>query len=99
MTLVVYPGADGAFTLYEDDGRSFDYKKGAQMRIAMTWDDAARRLSIALAPGSRMLAPMTRRIVVRVAGSKRTAAAVFDGRPLVLSPQGLKTLGPHQLAP
>ena len=39
MTLVVYPGADGAFTLYEDDGRSFDYRKGAQMRIAMTWDE------------------------------------------------------------
>ena len=80
MTLVVYPGADGAFTLYEDDGRSFDYKKGAQMRIAMTWDDAARRLSIALAPGSRMLAPMSRPLRVRVAGSKEERSVVFAGK-------------------
>jgi alpha-glucosidase (family GH31 glycosyl hydrolase) len=80
MTLVVYPGADGAFTLYEDDGRSFDYKKGAQMRIAMTWDDAARRLSITLAPGSRMLAPVSRPLRVRVAGSKEERSVVFAGK-------------------
>jgi alpha-glucosidase (family GH31 glycosyl hydrolase) len=82
MTLVVYPGADGAFTLYEDDGRSFDYKKGAQMRIAMTWDDAARRLSIGLAPGSRMLAPLSRPLRVRVAGSKEERSVVFAGKPV-----------------
>ena len=44
LTLVVYPGADGAFALYEDDGKSFDYRQGEWMRIAMTWTrrDAAR---------------------------------------------------------
>ena len=57
MTMVVYPGADGAFTLYEDDGRSFDYRQGRQMRLAMRWNDAARRLSIGLAPRSTMLPP------------------------------------------
>jgi alpha-glucosidase/alpha-D-xyloside xylohydrolase len=82
MTLVVYPGADGAFTLYEDDGRSFDYKKGVQMRTVLRWDDAARRLSIALAPGSRMLPPMSRPLRVRVAGSKQERSGVFAGQPL-----------------
>ena len=82
MTLVVYPGADGAFTLYEDDGRSFDYKEGAQMRLAMRWDDAARRLSIGLAPGSRMLPPMSRPLRVRVAGSKEERSVVFAGKPV-----------------
>ena len=33
LTLVVYPGADGSFMVYEDDGRSFDYRKGAWMGI------------------------------------------------------------------
>ena len=85
LTVVVHPGADGAFVLYEDDGRTFAYRKGAFMRIAMAWDDRAGRLSMRLAPGSRMLPPMTRRIVVRVAGSNRTTAGVFDGQPLVLT--------------
>ena len=81
-TIVVYPGADGAFTLYEDDGRSFDYRRGAFMRIAMTWRDRTRQLSLRLAPGSRMLPPAKRPLQVRVAGSKALTAVAFDGRPL-----------------
>ena len=82
LTLVVYPGADGAFVLYEDDGRTFAYRKGAFMRIAMAWDDRARRLSMRLAQGSRMLPPMARPMRVRVAGSKEEKTVVFAGRPI-----------------
>jgi alpha-glucosidase/alpha-D-xyloside xylohydrolase len=85
MTIVVYPGADGAFTLYEDDGRTFDYRKGAFMRIAMAWDDRARRLSLRLAPGSRMLPPLSREMRVRVAGSKEEKIVRFEGRPVAVS--------------
>ena len=46
LTVVVYPGADGAFSLYEDDGKTFDYRKGAWMRMAMTWNDATRMFSV-----------------------------------------------------
>jgi alpha-glucosidase/alpha-D-xyloside xylohydrolase len=80
MTLVVYPGADGAFTMYEDDGRSFDYRKGEFMRLAMTWRDAERQLSLRLAPGSRMLPPVKRSLHVRLAGSTDVRQVVFDGR-------------------
>ena len=68
--------------LYEDDGRTFAYRKGAFMRIAMAWDDRARRLSLRLAPGSRMLPPMTRPIRVRIAGTSEERTAVFNGKPL-----------------
>jgi alpha-glucosidase (family GH31 glycosyl hydrolase) len=85
LSVVVYPGADGAFVLYEDDGRTFAYRKGAFMRIAMAWDDRARRLSMRLAPGSRMLAPMARPMRVRVAGSKEEKSVTFDGRPLAVT--------------
>ena len=64
LALVVYPGADGTASVYEDDGRSFDYRKGQFMRIAATWRDAGRRLTLTLAPGSRMLPPGTRNIEV-----------------------------------
>jgi alpha-glucosidase/alpha-D-xyloside xylohydrolase len=85
LTLVVYSGADGAFTLYEDDGRSFNYRRGEWMGIEATWDDKARRLSLQLAAGSRMLTPLRREIDVRVAGDKPSHRVVFTGRPLAVT--------------
>jgi hypothetical protein len=80
LTATVYPGADGAFTLYEDDGRTFAYRKGAWMGLTMAWADASRRLTLTLAPGSRMLPPARRSIEVRLAGTTTTRRVVFDGR-------------------
>jgi alpha-D-xyloside xylohydrolase len=82
MTIIVYPGADGAVTMYEDDGKSFDYHKGEFMRMAMTWRDSNRTLFLRLAPGSRMLPPAKRSMQVRLAGSKDTKAVMFEGKPL-----------------
>jgi alpha-glucosidase/alpha-D-xyloside xylohydrolase len=82
MTLTVYPGADGASTWYDDDGRSFDYRTGAWMRVAMQWHDRERRLTLRLVQGGKMLAPLERRMVVRVAGSSGEKAIVFNGKPV-----------------
>jgi alpha-glucosidase (family GH31 glycosyl hydrolase) len=79
-TLVVYPGMDGTSTLYEDDGISFAYRRGEFMRIAMTWEDGARRLTLSLAPNSQMLAPTPRKFNVHVAGFTVTTPVVFAGR-------------------
>jgi hypothetical protein len=46
-----------ADTLYEDDGKTFAYKKGEWMRIEMGWRDDERRLTLRLARGSRASAP------------------------------------------
>jgi len=46
ITLFVYAGHDGAFTLYEDDGLSYSYEKGAYARIPIQWDDNSRTLTI-----------------------------------------------------
>lgn len=80
LALVVYSGADGASTWYEDDGLTFDYRRGAFMRVAMDWRNAGRRLSLRLA-GGRMLAPARRELVVRVAGEAATRSVTFEGRP------------------
>jgi alpha-glucosidase (family GH31 glycosyl hydrolase) len=82
LALWVHPGADGAFSLYEDDGKSFDFRKGEYMRVNIAWNDRQRRLSMRLANGSKMLAPAKRNIVVHVAGESLTREAVFDGRPI-----------------
>ena len=84
-TLVVYPGADGESTWYDDDGKSFDYRRGDAMRVVMTWRDASRRLSLRLAPGYRLRSPSPRRFSVRVAGSSTLKTVEFTGRPLDVS--------------
>jgi alpha-glucosidase/alpha-D-xyloside xylohydrolase len=82
MTLVVYPGASGESLLYEDDGKSFDHRRGAFMRVAMTWQDASRELVLRLASGSRMMPPEERLLALRVAGSQDVRSVIFRGRPL-----------------
>jgi alpha-glucosidase/alpha-D-xyloside xylohydrolase len=82
-TLVVYPGADARSDWYDDDGASFEHKRGAFMRIAMDWQDAARILRLSLAPGSRMIGGAARLVDVRLAGTARTQSVRFDGAALV----------------
>jgi alpha-D-xyloside xylohydrolase len=52
LTLYVYAGADGAFTLYEDDGESYEYERGAFARIPLRWTDARRTLTLGAREGS-----------------------------------------------
>jgi alpha-glucosidase/alpha-D-xyloside xylohydrolase len=84
LTVVVYPGADGRFSLYEDDGSTFEHRRGAWMGIELEWKDAQRTLSLRLANGSRVLATGGRRMIVRVAPDHATHELTFDGRPLEL---------------
>jgi alpha-glucosidase/alpha-D-xyloside xylohydrolase len=82
LSLVVYPGANGEFTLYEDDGRTFNYRRGEWMGIEMRWRDAEKRLTLQLAPAARMMPPLRREIDVRIAGDKSSRRMVFTGRPV-----------------
>ena len=41
----VYPGKDGDFNLYEDDGTSYDYEKGKGTTTHLHWSDATGTLS------------------------------------------------------
>ncbi len=52
LELRVYPGANGSFTLYEDEGDNYNYEKGQFSEITFTWDDAQRRLTISPRKGS-----------------------------------------------
>ena len=46
IVLYVYAGADGEFTLYEDQGSTFDYEKGAFSEIPIRWNDKTNTLTI-----------------------------------------------------
>jgi alpha-D-xyloside xylohydrolase len=69
-TLMVYAGANGSFTLYEDDGQSYNYEKGELSRIPITWDDTGKTLTIGARSGSfpAMLKSRTFQLVLVSAG-------------------------------
>ena len=46
LELRVYPGADGQFTLYEDEGDNYNYEKGVYSTINIKWNERARTLTI-----------------------------------------------------
>jgi alpha-D-xyloside xylohydrolase len=51
-TLYVYAGANGSFNLYEDQGTTFDYEKGAFSEIPIRWDDTTATLTVGKRTGS-----------------------------------------------
>jgi len=78
----LYRGADGTFTLYDDDGSSFAHERGDWTGIVMRWDDAQRRLTMTLASGSRMRPTSPRLMRVQFAGNDVVHDVMFDGKPI-----------------
>lgn len=83
LSISIYPGADASFLLYEDDGTSFDYRRGEWMGTQMAWDDTRKILGLRLAPGSRMSSPKARAIKLQLAEVTRNIT--FDGKPVEVS--------------
>jgi alpha-glucosidase/alpha-D-xyloside xylohydrolase len=80
LSVSIYPGANASFLLYEDDGISFNYRNGEWMGTQMKWNDARRVLQLDRTPGSRMLPPSPRPIVVKLA--ETTRSVTFSGQPM-----------------
>ena len=65
IELRVYPGADGTFTLYEDEGDNYDYEKGVYATIPLSWNEKSQTLTIGRRKGQfpGMLKQRTFRVV------------------------------------
>ena len=66
IELRIYPGADGHFTLYEDQNNTYNYEKGEFATFTFTWNDKSKELGISDRKGSfpGMLKNRTFKIVV-----------------------------------
>ena len=51
LELRVYPGADGRFVLYEDEGDNYNYEKGMYSVILFSWNDKKHTLTIGARKG------------------------------------------------
>ena len=52
MKLMVYPGADAEFTLYEDEGNNYNFEKGAYATTKLIWNEKDRKLTVEERQGS-----------------------------------------------
>ena len=95
LTIHVFAGADGAFTLYEDQGEDMGYARGEFARIPLAWDDARRALTIGPREGCFPGMAEERRIVL-VLHEGADGGDVFDERegPSVLYRGEATTLEP-----
>ncbi len=46
LEIRIYPGANGEFSLYEDENDNYNYEKGIYSTIGFQWDDASKTLTI-----------------------------------------------------
>src|SRR5262249_41584463 len=79
-TIRIYAGANGQFRWYEDDGASQEYLDGKFAWTRLTWDDAARRLTIERDTTIGRLPPTARRLVVQLLPLDMSKEIDFDGR-------------------
>jgi alpha-D-xyloside xylohydrolase len=65
LEIRIYPGKDATFTLYEDEGDTYNYETGKFANITFTWNEASQQLTIGARSGSftGMLASRTFNIV------------------------------------
>jgi len=46
LEIRIYEGANGEFTLYEDENDNYNYEKGINSTITFNWDDSKKTLTI-----------------------------------------------------
>lgn len=78
LTVVVYTGADGNFSLYEDDGKGYGYEKGEFSRIPLSWNERAGELNIGARKGTYPGMQDRRTIRVRFVGGPRDDAGALE---------------------
>jgi len=90
----IYPGANGSFTLYEDENDTYNYEKGKCATIDFAWNNQSRQLTISNRKGG--FAGMLEKrsfLIVLVSEGKGTGVAVsekadrevvYDGKMVVI---------------
>ena len=52
LEIRIYPGADGQFTLYSDEGNNYNYEKGKYTVMPFKWNEQQQTLTIDKQQGS-----------------------------------------------
>jgi len=81
LELRVYPGADGSFTLYEDENDAYHYEKGAFSTIPLNWNDRTRTLTAGERSGSFAGMPEDRTLRIVIARKDHGTGGELTSEP------------------
>ena len=90
----IYPGADGSYSVYEDEGINYNYEKGQFSTFDLKWNDSDKTLTISDRKGSfvGMKERMDFNIVIvtpesgtGIYQSKVNKSIVYEGKSMVIS--------------
>jgi alpha-D-xyloside xylohydrolase len=91
IELRVYRGANGEFTLYEDENDGYSYEKGAHATIPISWNDASHALTIGDRSGTFPGMPESRKFqVVFVAQGHGTGGTLTQSPDKTVTYSGKK---------
>lgn len=79
LQLIVYPGANAEFTLYEDEGDNYNYEKGLYSTITFKWNDKAGTFTVEKRQGSFPGMLIHRKFNVKVVGGVEKVVD-YDGK-------------------
>ena len=79
LEIRVYPGANGDFVLYEDEGTNYNYEHGARSTISFHWNDRTRQLSIGQRQGSFPGMLQSRQFHITMPGPAASRQVSYDG--------------------
>lgn len=74
LELHIYPGQDGSFTLYNDEGDNYNYERGHFATIQLSWDEGVQRLTLHERQGSYAGMPTTREFRIVIARQEQASS-------------------------
>ena len=81
MEVWIFPGTDGMFCFYDDDGISYAYEQGQYQRIPMRWNDRERTLTLGAQEG---LLRKKQRMAVRCFGGETVREITYTGEAITV---------------
>jgi alpha-D-xyloside xylohydrolase len=85
VELRIYPGQDGVFTLYQDEGDNYNYEKGFFATIQLRWEDKNSRLIFEKRQGNYAGMSDTLEFSISVVGETFECQVVYDGTQKIVN--------------
>jgi len=82
IELRIYEGANGSFTLYEDEGMNNNYRKGRYATIPITWNEKTGSILIGARKGSFPGMLNTRTFNLKFIGKNWSTTVRYSGKPI-----------------
>ena len=85
VKLRIYPGQDGAFTLYQDEGDNYNYEKGLFATIRLRWQDQNRLLIFEKRQGKYPGMSKTLEFSISMVGEAYECQVMYDGTQKIVN--------------